>query len=257
MPARIWEQDASGGFFSTIFRQKRGSRRPVSSARPEDFSVAANLDVAIDGAFDEAEALRVQVARDGVPAMFTRNWAVGRALANSQLFEHPALKPEEPDLAYRALAAKARFLKRSDGTTASNWTQLRPEFRDAPTNREGRQKGRPDHWEMCVWLAEQEFDDAVDTFGGSTRNVWQMLDRKSLRPLVLRQALRNWLAALPPATATELTSSKGFPELMKALGERWPARGRRPAKQPLHYSEPELRSEIARIAQRAGLIGDP
>ena len=72
---------------------------------------------------------------------------------------------------------------------------------------------------------------------------------------MLRQALRNWLASLPPDIANEMTSAKIFPELMKALRERWPARGLRSAKQPIHYSEPELMVEIAHVAERAGLLG--
>lgn len=70
----------------------------------------------------------------------------------------------------------------------------------------------------------------------------------------MRQALRPWLARLPPDVAASITSAKKFPELMKALRERWPARGRRPALQTVHYEEAELRAEIARVAESAGLV---
>lgn len=247
MPAKIWSRTPAGEIQLTV--ETRGR----TSGRPEDFALAEDLDAAIDRALDDAEALRARLARKDVPAKFTKNWAVGRALADSNVLKHPALHNESPALLYRAMAAKFRVLARADGSQASNWVQLRPVLSDDPTNREGSSEGRHDHWSMCVWLAEQDYDDAVLTFGGSTRNVWQMLERKALSPLVMRQALRSWLASFPPDVAADITSAKKFPELMKALRQRWPARGRRPALQPVHYSEGDLRAEIARVAENAGL----
>lgn len=248
MPAKVWSRTAAGDIVSTV--ETRGR----SSARAEDFALAEDLDAAIDRAFDDAESLRSQVARDEVPTKFTINWAVGRAIAQSDLLKHAALHSEPPALLFKAMAAKFRTLARADGSEASNWVHLRPELSEEPTNREGSSKGRHDHWSMCVWLAEQDYDDAVLTFGGSTRNVWQMLERKALNPLVMRQALRSWLAGLPPDIAADITSAKKFPELMKVLRDRWPARGRRPALQPVHYAEGELRAEIARVAESIGLV---
>lgn len=249
MPARIWTQTREGELRSIVETQGQ------VSASPEDFSIAESLDVAIDGAFDQAADLLGELKRENVSEKFTANWAVGRAFTTSGLLKHPALSKEKPEFFYKAAAAKARFKARSDGSEESRWAPLRPSFEDKPTGREGRLQGRPDHFEMCIWLAEQEFGDAVKTFGGSTRNVWQMMDRKTLRPLVLRQALRAWLGSLLPEEAEMMTSARVFPELMKALRERWPARGLRPARQPIHYSEVELRGEIARIAELAGILG--
>jgi hypothetical protein len=245
---RIWSRTEEGDFTSKVEAEGR------KTLRPEDFAAAQELDTAIDAALDQAVVMLCEGGLEGAPVKFTANWAIGRALTNSNLLKHPALGSEDPRVAYSAATAKARCRVRSDGSEEASWERLRPSFEDEQTVREGGEKGKPDHWQMCIWLAEQDFDDAVKTFGGSTRNVWQMIDRKTLRPLVLRQALRNWLASLPPEIAKEMTSAKIFPELMKALRKRWPALGRRPAKQPVHYTESDLRAEIERVAERAGLV---
>jgi hypothetical protein len=105
-----------------------------------------------------------------------------------------------------------------------------------------------------MWLAEQSYADALLTFGGNLRNVWQMLERTNLRPLVVREALCGWLGDLSDEGRAHLTHNKTFPELMKALRKRWPARGRRSALQPVHLGEDEVRAEIAKVALAAGLL---
>jgi hypothetical protein len=247
MPGKIWTRADSGSIESRV--ETRGR----SSGRPEDFALADSLDQAIDAAFDAAEELRRAHDRSDVPSRFTENWAVGRALAESGLLDHSALHGEAPDFVYRVMASKARALARSDGTEAASWTQLRPALSENPPNREGGRKGH-DHWSMCVWLAEQDYDDAVTTFGGHIRNAWQMLERPALSPLVFRRAFRSWLSGLTPSVAAHLTDTKTFPELMKAFRERWPSRGLRSALQPIHYKEGELRSEIDRVANDAGFL---
>jgi hypothetical protein len=247
MPAQIWSLRDNGDVVSGV--ETRGH----ASIKPEDFTLADHLDTALDHAFDEAEHLRAKYARPDVPERFTTYWAVGRALRESGILNHDALRNESPDLFFKAAAAKFRTLTRADGTKASNWANLRPTLTDAPTNREGSRKGH-DHWSMCLWLAEQEYDDAVSTFGGSIRNVWQTLERPTLASLVFREALRTWLAELPEHTARDLTSTRKFPPLMKAMRARWPGRGRRSALQPVHYEREELRREIEAVARSAGLL---
>jgi hypothetical protein len=98
---------------------------------------------------------------------------------------------------------------------------------------------------MALWLAEQDFDDAAETFGGSIRNVWQMLERPTLRPLAVRQALLDWLRSLPPDSRSRNHERATFAELMKALRARLPDRGPGSAKRPVHYEAAALRAEVA------------
>jgi len=247
MPGKLWREIEGVGHEAEVYA------RGGPSASPQDFVLADSLDRHIDRALDEAERLRAQLSNEDVPEPFTRAWAIGRALRSSGLLEDPALSSEAPGFLWQVMAAKAVASVRADGTREKSWEGLRPVLDpQQPRARQGSKKGE-DYWSMCVWLAEQEYGDAVTTFGGSIRNVWQMLDRKTLAPLVLRVAIREWVADLPAETRARITSTREFPELMKALVHRWPARGRRPALQPVHYDHNELRAEVERVAVAAGL----
>lgn len=247
MPGKIWTKMDDGEL------RPRFISRGQPTGRPSDLTSADDLDRAIDGVLDEAEHLHSQLSHPDVRGSFTRAWAVGRAIRQSGVLQHPALKEEESDFLWEVMAAKARVAVRSDGTPEESWTDLRPSFGKERTAREGSRKG-DDYWSMCVWLAEQDYGAALRTFAGSIRNVWQMLDRPTLRPLVLRRALNAWLEHLPPDQAKHLTSTRTFPELMKQFVRRWPSKGRRSAMQPIHYDEHELRAEIERLVSAQGVV---
>ena len=72
----------------------------------------------------------------------------------------------------------------------------------------------------------------------------------------MKKPLSSWLNDLPEDIADQITSTKVFPELMKKLRSRWPARGKRRALQPVHYSQEELKEEIDRIVDLKELLGD-
>src|SRR5262249_7048424 len=87
--------------------------------------------------------------------------------------------------------------------------------------------------------------DAVQTFGGSVRNVWQMLERPTLRPLKVRTALLVWLQTLSDDTRADLRQPATFASLMKALRTRWPDRGPGSARRPVHLTHEQLLEEFA------------
>ncbi len=250
MPGKLWRRTDDGVLASDVL--DRGS----SAWRPESLVLADRLDEGLDVALDEAARLFGSVSHPDVPERFTAAWAIGKALSNSNIQNHRALEFEDPKFIWRVLFNKAVIRVRSDGTTEEDWDNLRPDIRfGKTTNRQGGQKG-DDYWSMCVWLAEQDHSEAAHIFGGSIRNVWQMIERPTLRVLVMKKALSSWLADLPEDVADQITSTKIFPELMKKLRSRWPARGKRRALQPVHYSQEELKAEIDRLVDLKELLGD-
>lgn len=245
MPAKFWDKAPDGKIEGSV--RARGSQ----SNSPFEFTLATQLDEAIDRMLDSAVDLMEQAATAGSApqtkseATFLKWWSVGAAMIRASIRDEPALEGEEPEFLDQVLANKFRVGVRSDGTETKRWLGLRPDDRgdDRRRNREGSEKGF-DHWAMCMWIAEQPYEEARKVFGGSIRNVWQMLERSSLRPLVLRRALLVVFSQLPDALVSELTSTSGFPELMKTLRTRWPGRGKRSARQPVHYDEASLVKEL-------------
>ena len=247
MPGVLWfkEQD---------HLQRRYEAKGQVIQNPAEITIARELDRALDTVLDKAVDLKSRVhdphrARNE----FTAAWAVGSVLRESRLLEHKALRDEDDGFLWEVLAEKSWFGARSNGTKEDVWESIRPARRQERVQRHGGAKG-DDYWSMCRWLAEQSYADAVLTFGGQVGNVWQMLERTALRPLPVRKALCGWLGDLSEEGRGRLTQRKGFRELMKALRNRWPAKGRRSALQPIHLSEDELRSEIAKVALSAGLF---
>ena len=237
MPAKIWHQGDQG-----LYSQIETDRIRVWT--PEEHRAEAEeLDYALDSVLDHALARVQEQVHRGAPVGFLRAWAVGSALRDSHVFESPALKNERSQLLWKALSRKCRTGARSSDGEEPDWMDLRPKGVEEP-RREG---GRLDYFEMCRWLAEQDFDDGLATFGGHVRNVWQMLERPSLRPMVLRQAFLRWLYSLSDSMRERCVEPKIFPELMKVLRKRWPDRGPGSAKRPVHYEEETLAVEIGML----------
>lgn len=250
MPGKLWGMTADGNLVSNVLE------RGIPAWRPESFTLADKLDRRLDRALDEAIRMVNSLSHPDIPKYFTSAWAIGRALKKVDVQGHDALQYEDPKFIWRVMFDKATVGARSDGTTEIDWEGLRPDIRRGrKTNRQGGRKG-DDHWSMCVWLAEQDHVVAAKVFGGSIRNVWQMLERPTLRPLVLRKALCSWLEGLSDSVASQVTDTKNFPKLMKILRQKWPARGRRPALQPIHYSQRDLEVEINRLVDLPELLGN-
>lgn len=161
----------------------------------------------------------------------------------SGVFDSPALRNERRQLLWKALARKCRTGARSTREVDKRWLKLRRSSAREP-RREG---GKLDYFEMCWWLAEQNLRDAIDTFGGSIRNVWQMLERPALQPIGVRRALRSWLDSQPECIKEKLLKQQMFAEMMKQLRKRWPGRGRGSAKRPVHYGEEAIKAEVSKL----------
>ena len=250
MPVKIWEAGKNGlssrvvTDWDTIW---------TSEEYRED---AEELDQHLDGVLDGA-LKRIRNSRNtGVPPLFLRAWAVGRALMESGVFDSPALRNERRQILWKALARKCRTGARSTREEDGRWLSLRPSKAREP-RREG---GRLDYFEMCWWLAEQDLQDATDTFGGSIRNVWQMLERPALRPISLRRALKKWLGSQPQSVRQKLYEPAVYAEMMKELRRRWPDRGPGSAKRPVHYEGEALSTELEKLltpfASRFSQISD-
>jgi hypothetical protein len=234
MPAKIWEVGEEG-------LHSRVHSDWEAALTPEQFrGEAEELDRELDAILDRAIDRVAKESTHASSADFVRAWAVGRCLNESQVLDSTAMKRERPSLLWKALASKCRTGARSDGTVEERWRQLRPQRAGEP-RREG---GRLDYFEMCRWLAGQDLADAVHTFGALVRNVWQMLERPTLRPLIVRRALLGSLGELPEEDRQRLYDRRTFAELMKTLRRRWPDRGPGSAKRPIHYSEAALQAEI-------------
>jgi len=237
MPVKIWEKD------------KRGlSSRVVTGwdtvlTAEEHREDAENLDRAFDAILDNAVTRLKEKSMPGVAAVFIRAWAVGNAFRESKLLASPLLKKEEASLLWKALVSKLRTGARANGQVETAWLELRTSLAREP-RREGKNL---DYFGMCIWLAEQDLQDAVDTFGGSIRNVWQMLERPALRPIALRRALEKWLGSQPKLLRQKLFEPAAYAEMMKALRRRWPARGPGSAKRPVHYKDTDLFAEVEKL----------
>lgn len=250
MPVKIWEASESG--LSSRIVTDWDTIWTSEEYREEAEELDRQLDEVLDGA---VKRIRDSSSAD-VPPLFLRAWAVGRALLESGVFDFPALRNERRQILWKALAAKWRTGARSTHEQDRRWLRLRPsQFREP--RREG---GRLDYFEMCKWLAEQDLQDAADTFGGSIRNVWQMLERPALRPISLRKALREWLDSQPQCVRQRLYAPPVYAEMMKELRRRWPDRGPGSAKRPIHYEYGVLSAELrraltpfaSRLSERSG-----
>jgi hypothetical protein len=237
MPVKLWQADDKGLYSRIVTGWDQVRTGEEYRAQAEQ------LDAVLDNVLDRAVECVAAESSGTVPEEFLRAWAVGRALQESKIFDSHALRNERRELVWRALAYKCRTGARASGATEEQWRTLRPSSVREP-RREG---GRLDYFEMCQWAAEQDLKEAAFTFGGSVRNVWQMLERPTLRPLPVRRALHGWMKSLPKDTAAKLVRPKSFAEMMKALRGRWPDRGPGSAKRPAHYSEEELRLEVEKV----------
>lgn len=239
MPGVLRYRSSGGDVLAQVFTRGR------QSGLPRHFVEADSLDRRIDSVLDQAATQCSSTSHSSIPAAFTKAWVVGKAFLDSGLLDDPGLTGEDPAFIWEILANKAAFAVRNDGSSEARWSGLRPPLEPVIGSPVRPSKPRKaDHWARCAWLAEQSHADAAETFGGLITNVWNMYDRTPLRPLVLRQALREWLSLLPGETSERLTETKPFLRLLKQLSQRWPARGLRSAIQPVHYRLEDLIAEI-------------
>ena len=241
MPAKLWSQDNQGQYFSRVVTNWD---RPLGG---EEYRAdAEDLDERLDAVLDDAISRIASTQAKGVNRRFVRIWCVGRSVSESKIVELPALRTERRVLLWRAMAWKCWLGTRHDFPNSdleAQWAQLRPGKQAEPKN--------PfrvhDLFETGYWLQQQEFEDAVLTFGGSVSNAVAIGRRTNINALSVRVALLCWISELPFDLRRQLYSPNIFDEIAKALRRRWPDRGFGAAERPANLPSLELRNEVTRV----------
>ena len=78
----------------------------------------------------------------------------------------------------------------------------------------------------------------------------------TLKPLVLREALCDWLDDQDEEARKAIHKVRTFRKLLKQLRHKWPARGTRSALQPIHYSQEDLTEVLAKTIELAEILGE-
>ncbi len=238
MAIKIWNQDPSGQLTSTIRRM--GSSGITAE---EHRSQADEIDIQIDYLLDKALALLDQQDTGQNHNRFATRWAIGRAIAESDILKSPHLEPgETPDL-WLAMARKCRLGVRYTGETdlKSRWKGLIFQRDTDPKRIEY------DIFGLGMWLQEQELDNAKLAFGSSIHNAKQIWSGEALRSPKLRQALTDYFAKFNDEQRQHICQNYRYAVLAKALRQRWPSRGKGSAKRPVHYEQGELLTETRKL----------
>ena len=237
MPVKLWDLDDHGRYTSTI-RTSRSTRLGGEEFRVE----AEELDAQIDTVLDRASQLSSLSPSDRRKSReFLKRWAIGRAVAESCILQSPHIAAEQLSHLWLAMARKCRLGVRSSGTIEEQWRMLVPNRELEP------QRIERDIFAIGLWLQEQEFEDALDTFGGSLSNAREIQRRESLRSTKLRSALGRWFLCLDPGRRSQLLKGTAFVTIARALQRRWPSRGPGSAKRPVHFTDDDLDREVDRV----------
>ena len=240
MAIKMWDQTPSGTLTSTI------KRKGLSGVTAEAHRLQADeIDVQTDDLLDKAISLLDEQNAGRNHDRFATRWAIGRAIAQSEILKSPNLEPGEmPDL-WRAMARKCRLGVRHTGDhdQQSKWKDLIFERDRDPKRIED------DIFGLGTWLQEQELDDAKLAFGSSIHNAKQIWSGEALRSRKLRQSLTGYFANFSLEQRKYLCQNYRYAVLAKALRQRWPSRGKGSAKRPVHYQEDQLSAEIRQLLE--------
>lgn len=243
MPGKVWYKDSNGHLTGVLIAG--------DNTRPNivEIELANALDRKLDNVLDEAFIRHSQLSNpDIVHTRFTSAWVVGEVFSRSAVVFDKALASEDSKFLWNILSQKSSACARSDGSNERNWRTLRPS--------DTSQDRGMDYWEMCLWLAEQEYARAVRTFGGSIKNVWSLLGTPTLKPLVLREALCDCLDGLDEEIRQKIFKVLTYRKMLKQLRHKWPARGTRSALQPIHYSQEDLAEVLAKTIDLVEILGE-
>ena len=238
MPVKLWNLDENGNLTSTIRRMGQPGLA-AEGFRPQ----ADELDAKTDEILDTARALLSKQDPNPRHNMFAKRWAIGRAIAESNILNFANLESgERPDL-WRAMARKCRLGVRHDGTrdNGTSWKGLIPEREAEPKRIED------DIFGLGIWIQEQELEQAKRAFGEGLHNAKQIWSREALRSRKFREALAIYFSERDQAELDILYRIPQYAILAKTLQQRWPSRGKGSAKRPVHYDESELVKEIQKV----------
>ena len=236
MPVKIW--DRTNGTLSSRVETSRGDSYRGERYRPDAEALDRRADQMLDRAVELSAPVEVE---DAEQRAFVRCWAIGRALAESELLQSEHLEPQEWEWLWLAIARKCRLGIRADGSSEEQWHTLIPNRALEPKRIER------DIFATGLWLQEQRLDDALATFGGRLSNAREIQRRESLRSVKLRSALRRWLQSLDPSRRARFLKGPQFVNITKVLQRRWPSRGPGSAKRPVHFTDHDLDRELHRV----------
>ena len=238
MAIKIWNDDPSGQITSTI--RRKGS---TGITAEEHRSQADAIDAQLDDLLDKALVLLDQQDAGQNHNRFATRWAIGRAIAESDILESPNMEPGEMSDLWLAMSRKCRLGVRHDGEPdpTSTWKSLIFQRDTDPKRVEY------DIFGLGMWLQEQDLDDAKLAFGSSIHNAKQIWSGEALRNPQLRQGLTNYFADYNDAQRLYICQNYRYALLAKALRRRWPSRGKGSAKRPVHYDQHELSAEISQL----------
>ena len=100
---------------------------------------------------------------------------------------------------------------------------------------------------LGMWLQEQDLEDAKIAFGSSIHNAKQIWSGEALRSPKFRQSLTDYFVEYTPEQRKYLCQNYRYAELAKGLRQRWPSRGKRSAKRPVHYPQDQLSVEVGQV----------
>ena len=207
----------------------------------EHRSVAEDLDVAVDGVLDLAVELWIANSVTDAQAELIRMWAVGRAVTERQILDHPAMDNEYRINLWRAMEQKALLGIRSDGLIYSNWGQLRSKSRPRTTRNDQHL------FDVGLWIQQQTIAEVNVIFCGRASNAQEMSRRQACRSLNMRRALGHWIENQDPQIRHWIATKSNYLQIPKAIVKRWPAHGPGSAKRPEHYSDERLNAELRRV----------
>ena len=238
MPVKLWNLDEQGNLTSTIRRMGQPGLA-AEGFRPQ----AEELDARTDEILDTAQALLSKQDPNPRRNMFAKRWAIGRAIAASNILDSANLESGERADLCRAMARKCRLGVRHDGTrdTASSWKGLIPEREAEPKRIED------DIFGLGIWLQEQDLEQARSAFGEGLHNAKQIWSREALRSRKFRKALAIYFSERDQGELDIIYRIPQYAILAKTLQQRWPSRGKGSAKRPIHYDDSELLREIQKV----------
>ena len=197
---------------------------------------------------------------------FFREFAVGDSINNSGLLNHNLIKGDgsnsrPPELLndktgdvskvetgiedlkiglYTSIGNKAiNGSSRKLGTDPNRWSDLRPYGPDQGKKRKGKQ----DNLSRACYLAEQDIENAMLTFGGSIDNVEGFHGRTNYT-LNLKNAVAEIYKLIPEPERNKFYKREITRPMYKKLKSLFPLKR---AKQPIHYTEDVLIDTLKNI----------
>ena len=234
---------------------------------------AKEIDRILDNIFDQAliNLSELQLKQDDYKKHkeFYRDYAVGRSIIDSEILLHSYLagngtKSKPPELLvdkgnyemivekginiafYTAIGRKASLGKSLDFYEKDRWKAIRPTRKNAVKEGEKRASGKKDIYARAVYLAEQDLNMALLTFGGIVDLVSGAFER-NLMSLKLRNSIAKFCGQFNIDKREKYYSRDVRREMYKKLNKLFPSSGAGSSKSPENYTEEVLLETLNKI----------